>query len=325
MNEQIKQYIIHINKVLEEIDLTGQPDELYEPIRYILDMDGKRIRPLLTLLSYGLFRENIQEVIQPALAVEIFHNFTLMHDDIMDNAPLRRGNVTVHERWDENIAILSGDAMLVKAYDQLLHVPEIKIREVIGKFNQCAVQVCEGQQYDMNFESADTVTVNEYLHMIKLKTAVLLGFALEFGAILADVDPADQKELHDLGINIGIGFQLKDDLLDVYADDNKFGKQVGGDIIANKKTFLLITAFDRADDKQRRELDHWLGLKVFDPDLKVKAIKEIYKETGVRALTEKKMNGFFEEAFRNLHHISVNEEKKSNLKYLIEYLVSRES
>jgi geranylgeranyl diphosphate synthase type II len=221
-----------------------EPASLYEPIRYLMGLGGKRMRPLLTLLSYSLYKDDVKSIVPFAVAIEAFHNFTLMHDDIMDNAPLRRGDKTVHEKWNVNTAILSGDVMLVKVYDMLLSLDAEKLKPVLQKFNTCAAEVCEGQQWDMEFETLASVSESQYINMIRLKTAVLLGFSLEFGAILANSSVEDQNALREFGVNIGIGFQLKDDLLDAYADPKKFGKQVGGDIIANKKTYLLIKALE---------------------------------------------------------------------------------
>ena len=236
MTKNLTQLIELINKRLEELSY-GEEPELYEPIRYIMSLGGKRMRPLLVLLAYGLFKENVERVLDQAIAVEVFHNFTLMHDDIMDEAPLRRGQATVHEKWNESVAILSGDVMLVKAYDLLLDAPS-NLRQIIKDFNECAAGVCEGQQFDMNFEQLPTVAEATYINMIRLKTAVLLGYSLKLGAMLAEAPEEEAQKLYDFGVQVGIGFQLKDDLLDVYADQAKFGKQVGGDIIANKKTFL---------------------------------------------------------------------------------------
>ncbi|MBI3482391.1 MAG: polyprenyl synthetase family protein, partial [Bacteroidetes bacterium] len=253
-------------------------------------LGGKRLRPMLTLLSYSLYKNDVEKIIQYAVAVEAFHNFTLLHDDIMDQAPLRRGKKTVHEKWNVNTAILSGDVMVVKVYEMFLGLEESKLKAVLKIFNPCAAEVCEGQQWDMEFETKPKVTEQQYLEMIRQKTAVLLGFSLELGAALAGASETDQKALRDFGTNIGIGFQLKDDLLDVYANKKKFGKQVGGDIIANKKTFLLIKALEKAKGNQKKELGKWLSSKKFDQGNKVKAITSIYNELDIRALTEKKMN-----------------------------------
>lgn len=278
-----------------------KPASLYEPIRYIMSLGGKRLRPMLVLLAYGLYRRDFKNVLPYAVAVEAFHNFTLMHDDIMDNAPLRRNKPTVHEKWNINTAILSGDVMLVQVYDMLsgLH-PEI-LKEALPKFNRTAREVCEGQQLDMDFENLDTVSEKEYLEMIRLKTAVLLGFSLEFGALLAGAPESDQKLLYDFGVSVGIGFQLKDDLLDVYAEKEKFGKQVGGDIISNKKTFLLIKALERASGKTKDELKNWISLKKFSKPAKVKAVTAIYDKLDIRKLTERKIESYFTRGFNALN------------------------
>jgi geranylgeranyl diphosphate synthase type II len=325
MNKSIKQYIVSINSAIEKEYFGDKPQELYEPIRYIMSLGGKRMRPLLSLLSYQLYKEDIKRVIPASIAVEIFHNFTLMHDDIMDNAPLRRGQQTVHEKWNSPVAILSGDVMLVKAYQQLIaNCPKEKLTEILEKFNQCAIEVCEGQQIDMNFEEQEQVHEADYIEMIRLKTAVLLGFSLEFGGILAMDNEADQALLYQMGVNAGIGFQLMDDLLDVYADQDKFGKQVGGDIIANKKTYLLIKAKELASGESSIELNKWLQAQGFDKEEKVNAVKSIYDELNIKELTEAKMNEYFEKAFQNLEDLDAPSEKKIIIKEFFNYLINRE-
>ena len=296
-------YLREIESAIRKEKFGKQPASLYEPIRYIMSLGGKRLRPVLVLLAYGLYRRDLKKVLPYAIAVEAFHNFTLMHDDIMDNAPLRRNQATVHEKWNVNTAILSGDVMLVQVYDMLskLH-PEI-LGEALPKFNRTAREVCEGQQLDMDFESRSKVSEKEYLEMIRLKTAVLLGFSLEFGALLAGAPESDQKSLYDFGVSIGVGFQLKDDLLDVYGDKDKFGKQVGGDIISNKKTFLLIKALELAKGNTRKELERWIGLKKFNKTAKVKAVTAIYNELGIRELTERKIESYFSRGFNALESI----------------------
>jgi geranylgeranyl diphosphate synthase type II len=284
----------------------SQPKSLYEPIRYLMKLGGKRLRPMLVMLSYSIYKKDAEKIVSYAAAVEAFHNFTLMHDDIMDKAPLRRGKATVHEKWNVNTAILSGDVMLVRVYDMFLSLEGSKLNQVLRAFNQCAAEVCEGQQWDMEFESKTKVTEAQYIEMIRLKTAVLLGFSLELGAILADAPKADQIALREFGVNIGIGFQLKDDLLDVYADQKKFGKQVGGDIISNKKTFLLIKALEKAKGKQQKELKEWLSAKKFNAKKKVAAITGIYDALGISELTEIKVNQYFEKGFDRLRAISPN-------------------
>lgn len=281
-----------------------QPKSLYEPIRYLMKLGGKRMRPLLVLMAYSLYKKDAEKIISYATAVEAFHNFTLMHDDIMDKAPLRRGKPTVHEKWNVNTAILSGDVMLVRVYDMFLSLPDHQLKKVLRAFNQCAAEVCEGQQWDMEFETKAKVTEAQYIEMIRLKTAVLLGFSLELGAILADAPEADQIALREFGVQIGIGFQLKDDLLDVYADQKKFGKQVGGDIIANKKTFLLIKALEKVRGKQKLELNQWLSAKKFNAAKKVKAVTQIYDALNISAITEKKIEEYFQQGFTSLSKVS---------------------
>jgi geranylgeranyl diphosphate synthase type II len=301
------------------------PASLYEPIGYLMALGGKRLRPMLTLLSYSLYRDDVKSVVPFAMAVEAFHNFTLMHDDIMDKAPLRRGKPTVHKKWNVNTAILSGDVMLVKVYEMLLEIPNDQLKEVLKAFNQCAAEVCEGQQWDMEFETANGITEAQYLTMIRLKTAVLLGFSLELGAILANAPADDRKFLREFGTNIGIGFQLKDDLLDAYADPKKFGKQVGGDIIANKKTYLLIKALEKATGHTKTSLKNWLSIKRFNKKEKVDSIKEIYNELKVPSLAEKKIGQFFNKGFTSLEKVNADPARKMLLKKFTESLVERQS
>jgi geranylgeranyl diphosphate synthase, type II len=299
-----------IAELLKEIELEiknqpfgANPTSLYEPIRYIMALGGKRLRPILVLLAYSLYKKDAKSIIKYATAVEAFHNFTLLHDDIMDNAPLRRGKATVHEKWNVNTAILSGDVMLIKVYEMFRNLDGDVLKEVLGIFNQCAAEVCEGQQWDMEFETKLKVTEAQYIEMIRLKTAVLLGFSLELGAVLAGADKVQRAALKEFGTNIGIGFQLKDDLLDVYADKNKFGKQVGGDIIANKKTFLLIKAKQKARGKDKVELEQWLSAKKFNKQKKVKAVTALYDKLNIPALTESKIQYYFTQGFDSLKKI----------------------
>lgn len=300
------------------------PIELYEPITYIMSLSGKRLRPLLTLLSASVFTTDWQKALKPALAVEVFHNFTLMHDDIMDDAPLRRGKPTIHEKWNANTAILSGDVMLVKAYDFLVDIDKELMRQVLIRFNKTAAEVCEGQQLDMNFESRQDVTEEEYINMIRLKTSVLLGFALELGGILGGADEKSVQLLYDAGVNIGLGFQLTDDLLDVYGDPSKFGKQVGGDIIANKKTFLLIEAITLAKGETQEKLQNWLAVADFDKKEKVAAVTAIYDELGIRSKTEEKINNYFAKGFEALQRLEGNTEQKKVLTDFVQQLIERE-
>jgi geranylgeranyl diphosphate synthase type II len=289
-----------------------------------MNLGGKRLRPMLVLLSYSLYKKNPESIIKYAAAVEAFHNFTLMHDDIMDKAPLRRGKATVHEKWNVNTAILSGDVMLVRVYDLFLDLPEKKLIEVLKAFNKCAAEVCEGQQWDMEFENKAKVTEHEYLEMIRLKTAVLLGFSLELGAILADASESDRKALREFGVNLGIGFQLKDDWLDVYGDQKKVGKQVGGDIISNKKTFLLIKALEKVNGTTKKELIDWLTVKRFNKKKKVNAVTSIYNSLKIGELTEKKAADYFIKAFKSINKLSSNERSKE-LKFFASNLIARES
>jgi len=302
-----------------------QPDSLYAPIRYLMGIGGKRLRPMLALLAYSLYKDDAKRILPYAIAVEAFHNFTLMHDDIMDNAPLRRGQQTVHKKWNTNTAILSGDVMLVKVYELFAGLEPDKLKKVLIAFNKTAAEVCEGQQWDMEFETRTTVTEAQYINMIRLKTAVLLGFSLELGAILADAPEDDCKALYEFGTNIGIGFQLTDDLLDAYADPKKFGKQVGGDIIANKKTFLLIKALANAKGKEKSSLNSWLTAKRFNKKEKVAAVKHIYDNLRVPSLTEKKRNQFFVRGFQQLEQLTVAPGKKQLLKQYAEALIERQS
>ncbi|UII33812.1 polyprenyl synthetase family protein [Fulvivirga ulvae] len=322
--KNLKQLQALISKEIENAEYGKAPKELYEPIEYIMLLGGKRLRPLLTLLAYSLYKDDVTSILKQAIAVEVFHNFTLMHDDIMDDAPLRRGKNTVHEEWNHNTAILSGDVMLVKAYEMLITDDASLTVDIFQAFNQCAREVCQGQQLDMLFESRETVTEEEYLDMIRQKTAVLLGFSLELGGLLAGVAKESCKALREFGINIGIGFQLMDDLLDVYADKDKFGKQVGGDILSNKKTFLLIKALDNAKGKQRKELEDWLNKKQFEPEHKVRAVTQIYNELGIKELTEHTMSKYFEQGFHSLKQINAPLHRKAMLKKFAERLAARE-
>lgn len=321
----LKTYHQWIEQEIKKNPFGKQPASLYEPIRYIMALGGKRLRPILALLSYSLYKDDPKSIVPYATAIEVFHNFTLMHDDIMDNAPLRRGNVTVHEKWNLSTAILSGDVMQVKVYDMLLSLPGEKLKEVITFFNKCATEVCEGQQWDMEFETTKSVTEAQYINMIRQKTAVLLGFSLEMGAILADASLDDRKLLREFGTSIGIGFQLKDDLLDAYADPKKFGKQVGGDIIANKKTYLLIKALEKAKGKTKNELQQQLELKKFNKAKKVKAVKEIYNSLDIPGLTEKKINQYFNRGFAALDKLNAGTERKQALIAFAKDLISRQS
>ncbi|SHK16268.1 polyprenyl synthetase family protein [Hymenobacter psychrotolerans] len=302
-----------------------QPTALYEPIRYIMALGGKRIRPLLTLLGAQLFTDELDGALKPALAVEVFHNFTLMHDDIMDQAPLRRGQPTVHEKWNPNVAILSGDVMLVRAYELLLDMPPALLAPMLRRFSQTAAEVCEGQQWDMNFETETQVSIAQYLDMIRLKTAVLLGFALELGARLGGASEQDADHLRQFGVDIGLAFQLRDDLLDVYGDAATFGKRVGGDIVSDKKTFLLLTAQAQADATQQAQLARYIGQPVADADAKVQAVRAVYDKLDVRPQTEALINRYFADALHHLERVATPAARKEPLRQLALQLLERES
>lgn len=310
---------------LQQTQYGQHPPELYDPIQYIMNLGGKRLRPLLTLMAAYLFTDEWQKAVRPALAIEVFHNFTLMHDDIMDRAPLRRGQLTVHEKWNGNIAILSGDVMLVNAHQLLLHVEADKLRPVLVGFTRTAAEVCEGQQMDMNFETRWDVTEAEYIEMIRLKTSVLLGYALELGGLIGGADAETTRHLYAGGVNIGIGFQLKDDLLDVYGDPIKFGKQIGGDILANKKTFLLIEALQQAQGSLKDELIDWLTRTEYDKSEKVQAVTAIYDQLGIRQLTEARINDYFARGFANFDQVIADQDRKALLRQFARQLVERES
>ncbi len=320
----VKSMLKTIEQEIQKQRFGLSPQSLYDPIQYIMGLGGKRLRPLLAMLSYSLYKNEPKKIVKYATAVEVFHNFTLLHDDIMDKAPLRRGKPTVHEKWNVNTAILSGDVMQIKVYDQFLDLDGKLLKEVLKAFNKCATEVCEGQQWDMEFETLTKVTEQQYLEMIKLKTAVLLGFSLEMGALLAKAPARERRALKEFGINIGIGFQLKDDLLDVYADKAKFGKQVGGDIIANKKTYLLIKAREKAIGKDKKELEGWIALKKFNNQKKVKAITALYDKLRIHQTTEHKIQFYFEKGFKQLDKLKDTSQKRQLIKFTQD-LINRQS
>ncbi len=284
------------------------------------------MRPALLLMACDLFGGDIQKAIPPALAIEVFHNFTLMHDDIMDNAPLRRGKITVHERWNSNVGILSGDVMLIEGYKLMMQVEEHLLRPILNIFNETAVGVCEGQQIDMEFETRNNVSIDEYITMIRLKTAVVLGGALKIGAIIGGASTEDAALLHTFGEQLGIAFQLQDDILDVYGNPEKFGKQVGGDIISNKKTFLLIKALELADQSQAAELNKWLtNWQQTDQKGKVSAVTTMYNQLQVRQYAEETMQTYADKAFRALDAINLPDEQKQYLREFADGLMVREN
>ena len=302
-----------INAFIDQLPYERKPYSLYEPIQYVLSLGGKRIRPALMLLSYQFYKDRPEQILMPAVALETYHNYTLLHDDLMDNADLRRGHATVHKRWDANTAILSGDSMLVLAYERMAQVPADKLSPVLQLFTTTALEIGEGQQYDMEFERRNDVTEDEYIEMIRLKTSVLLACAMKMGAILAGASAEDAENLYKYGEQIGLAFQLQDDLLDVYGDSAVFGKAIGGDITSNKKTYMLINAFLRADDRQRAELHRWVDAVDFDRQEKIKAVTALYNEIGIRQLCEEKINFYFNQARQYLTLIDVPAERKQPL------------
>ena len=271
-----------VNDYLSQLPYERKPKSLYEPVEYVLSIGGKRIRPVLTLMGYNLWKEDPERILMPAVGLETYHNYTLLHDDLMDNADMRRGHETVHRRWDANKAILSGDSMLVLAYQRMQQVPAEKLPAVLNLFTETALEIGEGQEYDMTFETRNDVTEDEYIEMIRLKTSVLLACALKTGALLADAPQEDAERLYRVGELVGLAFQLQDDLLDVYGDPAVFGKAIGGDITSNKKTYMLINAFNRANDKQRAELTRWIDAKTFNREVKVAEVTRLYDEIGIR-------------------------------------------
>ena len=312
-----------VNDYLDHLSYDRKPESLYEPVKYVLSLGGKRIRPVLMLLGYNLWREQPEDILMPACGIETYHNYTLLHDDLMDNADMRRGHETVHRRWDANKAILSGDSMLVLAYQRMQQVPADKLPAVLDLFTETALEIGEGQEYDMAFETRNDVTEDEYIEMIRLKTSVLLACALKIGALLADAPQEDADRLYRLGEQVGLAFQLQDDLLDVYGDPKVFGKAIGGDITSNKKTYMLINAVNRADSRQRAELERWIGAKEFDRQEKVSAVTRLYDEIGIRQLCEQKINYYFEQARQTLSELNVPEERKQPLSNYMDALLHR--
>ena len=312
-----------VNDFLAAQTYDRKPFSLYEPVQYVLSLGGKRIRPVLMLLGYNLWREHPEDILMPAIGLETYHNYTLLHDDLMDNADMRRGHATVHRRWDANKAILSGDSMLVLAYQRVAQVPAGKLREVLDLFTVTALEIGEGQEYDMTFENRNDVTEDEYIEMIRLKTSVLLACALKMGAILADAPQEDVERLYKVGEQLGLAFQLQDDLLDVYGDPKVFGKTIGGDITSNKKTYMLINAVQRANARQRAELERWITAVDFDRQEKVKAVTQLYDEIGIRQLCEQKINYYFDQARQTLDEVAVPGSSKQALRDYMDDMLHR--
>ena len=314
-----------VDEEIAKLSFPTSPSELYEPIRYMLSLGGKRIRPALVLMSNELFGSDPGKIIKVALGVEVFHNFTLMHDDIMDRAPLRRNKSTVHTKWNSNIAILSGDTMFVKSCQLVMNTDPKFSQDVLALFLKTAIEVCEGQQMDMNFESRGDVSIKEYIEMISLKTAVLLGCSLQIGAILADANAEDARLMYSFGKNLGIAFQLHDDILDLYGEAIKFGKQVGGDILSNKKTILLLLALSHSNKKEVDELNKWINNPVLVPEKKIAAVREIFERLGIRKKAEDEMEKYFQLALHDFQKVNVEDSRKETLSNLAESLMIRES
>lgn len=312
-----------VNEAIQSLPFNRQPTSLYEPVRYVLSIGGKRMRPVLMLLAYNLFKDNPQSILNQACALETYHNYTLLHDDLMDNADLRRGHETVHKRWNANTAILSGDSMLVLAFQQMAQCPEDKLKAVLDLFTETALEIGEGQQYDMDFEHRMDVREDEYIEMIRLKTSVLLACALKMGALLADASADDANLLYKFGEQIGLAFQLQDDFLDVYGDTKVFGKAIGGDIVSNKKTFMLINAFLKANEQQRAELHRWVEATEFDEQEKIAAVTRLYNEIGIDTLAQERIDHYFKQGLDCLEAVKIDAERKEQLTAYVYKLMKR--
>lgn len=313
-----------VNEFLNHLAYERKPASLYEPIKYVLSMGGKRIRPTLMLLAYNLFKEDPEKILMNAIALETYHNYTLLHDDLMDNADMRRGHQTVHKKWDANTAILSGDSMLVLAYERMAQCDNQHLGKVLHLFTETALEIGEGQQYDMEFENRNDVKEEEYIEMIRLKTSVLLACALKIGAILADASEEDADNLYRFGEQIGLAFQLQDDYLDVYGDPKVFGKKIGGDITSNKKTFMLINAFNLANAEQKKELEKWVNAQDFDREEKVAAVTRLYNEIGIDKLAQEKIAYYFENSKKYLDAVKVDADRKEELRNYAQKMMKRQ-
>lgn len=313
-----------VNEFLDHLSYDRKPESLYEPIKYVLSMGGKRIRPMLMLLAYNLYKDNPEDILMNACALETYHNYTLLHDDLMDNADMRRGHLTVHKKWNDNTAILSGDSMLVLAFQRMMLCDEKHLKDILDLFTVTALEIGEGQQYDMEFETRNDVKEEEYIEMIRLKTSVLLACALKIGAILADASAEDADNLYKFGEQIGLAFQLQDDYLDVYGDSKVFGKEIGGDITSNKKTYMLINAFNKANAAQREELTRWVSARDFDRNEKVDAVTRLYNEIGIDQLAQDKIAYYFAQSKKYLDAVNVPEEKKEELRKYAQKMMKRQ-
>lgn len=323
MTYSASQLLEKVNAFIKHMPYSREPKKLYEPIEYELSLGGKRIRPVLMLMAYNMYKEDVDTILPQAVGLETYHNHTLLHDDVMDKADMRRGKPTVHNVWSENAAILSGDAMLILAYRLMADCPDEKMKEVLEIFTRTTMEICEGQQWDMEFETRRDVTVGEYLEMIRLKTSVLLAAALEIGAYLAGASDEDVHKFYDFGVKMGLAFQLQDDWLDVYGDPLVFGKNIGGDILCNKKTYLLITALTGADERQRSELDRWLDACEYVPEEKISAVTHIYDEMGVGKRCEEMIDAYYAEGLAVLDSINLPNEKKKTLRAFVCSMMNR--
>jgi len=308
------QLLNKVNAYLKQMPYARPPKGLYEPITYELSLGGKRVRPVLMLMAYNLYKDDVETILSQAVGLEVYHNHTLLHDDVMDKADMRRNKPTVHNVWNENTAILSGDAMLILAYRLMAEGAGEKLSDILHTFTETTMEICEGQQWDMEFETRMDVRVDEYIEMIRLKTSVLLAAALKIGACLADAPAEDVEKLYDFGVKMGLAFQLQDDWLDVYGDPKVFGKNIGGDILCNKKTYMLITALEQADERQRAELMRWLDAQVYVPAEKVAAVTALYDEMGVGTRCMEKVEALYAEGLAVLDSVALSEERKALLK-----------
>ncbi len=320
-----EEILAKVNHYIDNLPYDRRPESLYAPIRYVLSLGGKRIRPVLMMLAYNLYADDVDSILPVACGLETFHNFTLLHDDLMDNAELRRGQQTVHQKWNANTAILSGDTMFVMAFERMTHCRPDKLADVVGTFTETALEIDEGQQLDMDFENRTDVTEEEYIEMIRLKTSVLLACAVKIGAILADATPEDADTLYKFAEQLGLAFQLQDDFLDVYGDTKVFGKAIGGDITSNKKTYMLINACNRANAAQQAELLNWIGLKDFNAHEKIAAVTRLYNEIGIDRLALQKIEEYFAESRKYLDKLNVPEERKSELRKYVANMMNRQN
>ena len=314
-----------VNEALDNLVYDRQPASLYDPIKYVLSIGGKRVRPVLTMLSYNLYKDDPLSIMPQAIGLETYHNFTLLHDDLMDHADMRRGHETVHKKWDANRAILSGDTMLLQAFERVEDCDPAKLPAVFKVFIQTTLEIGEGQQLDVEFETRNDVTEDEYIEMIRLKTSVLLACACKVGSIMADAPAEDIENMYKFGEKLGLAFQLQDDLLDVYGDPAVFGKNIGGDITSNKKTYMLINAVNRANPAQREQLMKWIDAKEFDRNEKVKAVTELYNEIGIRELCEQKIEEYYQKSLVYLAKVNLPEERKAELKAYAAEMMKRQS